>query len=895
MAEVLVLDAAIRDWVLIPLSVVMMVLIGFLGYSISNLMDSSQSPDDNSKIVQTYMAPARNLRAKSFRANEPVNLNFGFDRKPDLVLGPCDGIFCLYWRPNSAICSRVGSNVERLPTIALWNPATRAFSILPVSNFDVPPYRKVAYCMVGFGFDLTTKSIKVVKVVNFHREKVTRNAFINCAEVYELGSGSWRVLNVDDIVQEVYVSDEAIISMYNHNDGVFHWHSLPNDRGRGVDTDYVFGELVLSFDMSTELFQLTLLPERYTKFRPVLSFRECHLALLGDSLAAIFSLCEENHTSIEVWVMKKDFNRLVKAGESFSSYRWSHEFTVEPPPPLCICISVGFWNKNELLIWTDVQPFDFRSRGSGTPLLYDMVTKQARDLQISEGSTLFIVISFGLLQAGLSDDLSEDPLDNVEFLQDQLECIPYLCGFQEAAALPALADNSELVVVEAKLGAILNLRQLSGLSSEHEAELSAHVLRLINVIDCGLHSQRYGEVTKQRLDRAVLIFFQHFRKSYIGDQAMHSSKLVAYFAFLEVLLNSHIAFVLNLDTSSFRYIVGSLESGLGGLDANILSQFAFAVDNLAKPAAPNLTPRVSDCPDVVPKGKTPRTSCRTSRKTQFRLCQVFFFVSLFLGATPAASQSLCLGYVVVFGWIPSFCQTSARPSKPRMYSAQFTMHGPSLKYVLQLSQLWPSLNGEDEFLWEKEWDHHGRCCFLSMETYLIFGVTATVVLTNKFMPTISATLVSNQIYPGGYVNSSIMSTVLSQVVGGFIVTIRCDAFNRVTRVKEIVFCIDGHGASLINCRRHVELNCGHSLVYFPLPPPHSPPPPSPPPPPPSPLVLFGGSGCCLTGLAGLSPGASMVEGGVQWVPPRMGLGAVEKPHLLEKVSEVAWGGRHGGS
>ncbi|XP_058190307.1 putative F-box/kelch-repeat protein At1g12870 isoform X1 [Rhododendron vialii] len=172
---------------------------------------------------------------------QPVNLYFGFDRKPDLVLGPCEGIFCLHWRPNSAICSRVGSNVERLPTIALLNPATRAFGILPVSKFDVPPYRKVAYSMVGFNFDLTTKSIKVVRVVNFQGEKVTRNAFINCAEVYELGSGSWRVLNVDDIVQEVYVSNEAIISMYNHNDGVFHWHSLPNDRARGVDNDYVFG------------------------------------------------------------------------------------------------------------------------------------------------------------------------------------------------------------------------------------------------------------------------------------------------------------------------------------------------------------------------------------------------------------------------------------------------------------------------------------------------------------------------------------------------------------------------------------------------------------------------------------------------------------------------------
>lgn len=37
-------------------------------------------------------------------------------------------------------------------------------------------------------------------------------------------------------------------------------------------------------------------------------------------------------------------------------------------------------------------------------------------------------------------------------------------------------------------------------------------------------------------------------------------------------MHSHITFVLNLDTSTFRYIVGSLESGLRGLDANILSQ-----------------------------------------------------------------------------------------------------------------------------------------------------------------------------------------------------------------------------------------------------------------------------------------------------------------------------------
>ena len=49
MAEDLVLDTAIRDWVLIPLSVVM-VLIGVLRYFVSKLMHSSQTPD--AKIVK---------------------------------------------------------------------------------------------------------------------------------------------------------------------------------------------------------------------------------------------------------------------------------------------------------------------------------------------------------------------------------------------------------------------------------------------------------------------------------------------------------------------------------------------------------------------------------------------------------------------------------------------------------------------------------------------------------------------------------------------------------------------------------------------------------------------------------------------------------------------------
>ncbi|RWR71874.1 ER membrane protein complex subunit 3-like protein [Cinnamomum micranthum f. kanehirae] len=81
MAEDLVLDGAIRDWVLIPLSVVM-VLIGVLRYFVSKLMRSSQLPDAKILKEGQVIIRARNLRAaanfipaKSFRARRAYYSN----------------------------------------------------------------------------------------------------------------------------------------------------------------------------------------------------------------------------------------------------------------------------------------------------------------------------------------------------------------------------------------------------------------------------------------------------------------------------------------------------------------------------------------------------------------------------------------------------------------------------------------------------------------------------------------------------------------------------------------------------------------------------------------------------------------------------------------------------
>uniref|UniRef100_A0A0D9UZN9 Importin N-terminal domain-containing protein n=1 Tax=Leersia perrieri TaxID=77586 RepID=A0A0D9UZN9_9ORYZ len=172
-----------------------------------------------------------------------------------------------------------------------------------------------------------------------------------------------------------------------------------------------------------------------------------------------------------------------------------------------------------------------------TPSLLDETVPK-----ITEG---FITSRINSVQASFANDPSDDTLDNVEVLQEQLESLPYLCRFQLTWLVHIIA-------------AILKIRQTIGCSQESQelidAELAARVLQLINVTDTGVHAQRYQVLSKQRLDRAILIFVQNFRRSYVGDQAMHSSKQL-YGRLSELLgLNDHLV-LLNV-------IVGKIATNL---------------------------------------------------------------------------------------------------------------------------------------------------------------------------------------------------------------------------------------------------------------------------------------------------------------------------------------------
>ncbi|KAJ7517501.1 hypothetical protein O6H91_21G026900 [Diphasiastrum complanatum] len=171
--------------------------------------------------------------------------------------------------------------------------------------------------------------------------------------------------------------------------------------------------------------------------------------------------------------------------------------------------------------------------------------------QITEA---FITSRFDSVQALLQDNSGEDPLDKAELLEDQLESLPYLCRFQyektssymislldpilqaytEAARLPVNPENTSVQFMEGQLtwlvhviGAIIRGKHSTSSAELQEAidgELTARVFQLVQVTDTGSHIQRCSERSKQRLDFAILSFFQNFRRVYVGDQAIHSSK-----------------------------------------------------------------------------------------------------------------------------------------------------------------------------------------------------------------------------------------------------------------------------------------------------------------------------------------------------------------------------------
>lgn len=150
----------------------------------------------------------------------------------------------------------------------------------------------------------------------------------------------------------------------------------------------------------------------------------------------------------------------------------------------------------------------------------------------------------------------EDELDGDEHLTDQLDALPHLCRFQYSDTAdfivglldPRLAEYQQhatsgtvnannLDILESQLawlvhiiGAIIKGRMNNSGTDTHETidgDMAARVFALSSVSDTGAHTNRHGMRSRQKLDLALIDFYQNFRRVYIGEQVVQSSRVYA--------------------------------------------------------------------------------------------------------------------------------------------------------------------------------------------------------------------------------------------------------------------------------------------------------------------------------------------------------------------------------
>ncbi|XP_010226338.1 PREDICTED: exportin-7, partial [Tinamus guttatus] len=143
----------------------------------------------------------------------------------------------------------------------------------------------------------------------------------------------------------------------------------------------------------------------------------------------------------------------------------------------------------------------------------------------------------------------EDPLDDTGLVQQQLDQLSTIgrCEYEKTCALlvqlfdqsaqsyqellqSATASPMDVAVQEGRLtalvyiiGAVIGGRVSFASTDEQDAmdgELVCRVLQLMNLTD-----SRLAQAGNEKLELAMLSFFEQFRKIYIGDQVQKSSKL----------------------------------------------------------------------------------------------------------------------------------------------------------------------------------------------------------------------------------------------------------------------------------------------------------------------------------------------------------------------------------
>lgn len=289
---------------------------------------SNLNEDNGCLLLEVYPSIDDNVEGGFFLFSEetlevlekvylPQDFNFG---PRVLMVASCGGIVCLH------NCGQ--------KEVTLWNPATGELKVLHGSAIPLYNERECDY-HVGFGFDAKRNDYKVIRIVSFSLEYNRPQPQV---EVYSLSRDTWRVINT---IPPTITSDTSVCL-----NGIAYWTCHEN-----------YEKYLLSFDMSSELFNLTPLPLEDTGILTVVNG-----SVAVASYGRYGSDSERKHY-YETWVLKI-------ASCDGQGERWE----VQEVGPIFNVVHFPLRHtKNPGLI--------FRSPG-GQLFFYDLITLQRKYLEI---------------------------------------------------------------------------------------------------------------------------------------------------------------------------------------------------------------------------------------------------------------------------------------------------------------------------------------------------------------------------------------------------------------------------------------------------------------------------------------------------------------------------------
>ncbi|XVF16695.1 hypothetical protein REPUB_Repub10bG0054400 [Reevesia pubescens] len=207
---------------------------------------------------------------------------------------------------------------------------------------------------LGFGYDLKNQQYKVVRIVSYWEEFGDNLPQLSRVEVYTLGTDSWREIKNVKVPANVQYSPcfETNVQyspcFETYFKGGFHWHAL----------DYNNNEVILSFNMGDEEFQVISMPD----FLSINHNSMCKtLQVWNGSLALVIFPGKGIEKSFQIYVKEK-----YGLKES-----WTGKLSIGPLRG--VEMPLMFWKNDVEILMEGID---------GQLASYNIITKEIKNLQI---------------------------------------------------------------------------------------------------------------------------------------------------------------------------------------------------------------------------------------------------------------------------------------------------------------------------------------------------------------------------------------------------------------------------------------------------------------------------------------------------------------------------------